>query len=162
MSNPDIVELKPCPFCGAAMSVQEHTSFHPSSSDCWLGNFDHGQPLELDECDYSGWNRRSQGGGDVAPLRSAPDEPVIGGSVMNKWRKKPVIIDAWQWTLAMDNGREPWPPTPIIRIDDGPPTIETLEGKMTVSVGDWIIKGVKGEFYPCKPDIFAASYEPAE
>jgi hypothetical protein len=37
--------------------------------------------------------------------------------------------------------------------------IQTLEGTMTASVGDWIIKGVKGEFYPCKPDIFEATYE---
>jgi len=37
--------------------------------------------------------------------------------------------------------------------------IFTLEGKMNADVGDWIIKGVKGEFYPCKPDIFAATYE---
>ena len=37
--------------------------------------------------------------------------------------------------------------------------IETLEGQMTAHVGDWIIRGVKGEFYPCKPDIFAATYE---
>lgn len=40
--------------------------------------------------------------------------------------------------------------------------ILTLEGKMTADVGDWIIRGVKGEFYPCKPDIFEATYEPAE
>jgi hypothetical protein len=37
-----------------------------------------------------------------------------------------------------------------------------MEGVMKASPGDWIIKGVKGEFYPCKPDIFAATYEPAE
>jgi hypothetical protein len=37
--------------------------------------------------------------------------------------------------------------------------IHTLEGNMTASVGDWIIRGVRGEFYPCKPDIFAATYE---
>lgn len=41
-------------------------------------------------------------------------------------------------------------------------TIATLEGIHTASAGDWIIKGIKGEFYPCKPDIFAATYEPAE
>ena len=41
-------------------------------------------------------------------------------------------------------------------------SIETLEGTMTAIASDWIIKGVKGEFYPCKPDIFAATYEPAE
>lgn len=40
-------------------------------------------------------------------------------------------------------------------------SIGTLEGVMTATAGDWIIKGVKGEFYPCKPDIFAATYEPA-
>ena len=42
-----------------------------------------------------------------------------------------------------------------------PVVITTLEGEMTASPGDWIIKGVKGEFYPCKPDIFEATYEPA-
>lgn len=45
---------------------------------------------------------------------------------------------------------------------DGPfgITIRTLEGDMTASPGDWIIRGVQGEFYPCKPDIFEATYEP--
>jgi hypothetical protein len=80
---------------------------------------------------------------------------------MAKFRKKPVVIEAWQWTEDMDHGREPWPPVPIYRVDAGRPFINTLEGNMTVSVGDWIIKGVKGEFYPCKPDIFAATYDPA-
>ncbi len=41
-------------------------------------------------------------------------------------------------------------------------TIQTLEGKMNAGYGDWIIKGVKGEFYPCKPDIFDATYEAVE
>lgn len=45
---------------------------------------------------------------------------------------------------------------------DGQFKITTLEGVHTASVGDWIIRGVKGEFYPCKTDIFAATYEPAE
>lgn len=40
--------------------------------------------------------------------------------------------------------------------------IPTLEGELYASVNDWIIRGVKGEFYPCKPDIFAATYEPVE
>ena len=40
--------------------------------------------------------------------------------------------------------------------------IDTLEGTMTASVGDYVIKGVNGEFYPCKPDIFEKTYEPAE
>jgi hypothetical protein len=48
--------------------------------------------------------------------------------------------------------------------DPGPAfmLIETLEGVMRAEVGDWIIRGVKGEFYPCKPDIFAATYEPVD
>jgi hypothetical protein len=45
---------------------------------------------------------------------------------------------------------------------DGAMSIDTLEGVMTAQPGDWIIKGVKGEFYPCKPDIFVLTYEPAE
>lgn len=43
-----------------------------------------------------------------------------------------------------------------------PLILETLEGPLTVSPGDWIIQGVKGELYPCKPDIFATTYEPVE
>lgn len=94
-----------------------------------------------------------------------------------KFKKKPVVIDAIQWTG--DNLRE------VICFTDGPPDVRsnhasmkwedycdlvkseglkifTLEGKMSASVGDWIIRGVEGEHYPCKPDIFAKTYEPAE
>ena len=42
------------------------------------------------------------------------------------------------------------------------PIIHTLEGEMHANLGDWIIRGVQGEFYPCKPDIFAATYEPVD
>jgi len=75
-----------------------------------------------------------------------------------KFRKKPVVIEAWQWTAAMCAGMESFPPG-VIRVDDGPAYIDTLEGKMKVSIGDWIIRGVQGEYYPCKPDIFEATYE---
>jgi hypothetical protein len=54
----------------------------------------------------------------------------------------------------------PYTTPPIIRNRDGSLTISTLEGKMIASVGDWIICGVVGEFYPCKPHVFAESYEP--
>lgn len=56
-----------------------------------------------------------------------------------KFRKRPVIIEAYQTDRPMD--------------------IETLEGIMHADTGDWIITGVKGEKYPCKPDIFDATYE---
>jgi hypothetical protein len=75
-----------------------------------------------------------------------------------KFRKKPVVIEAMQWTGTNM-------PELIEFIGEHPPTdvlgffIHTLEGQMFASPGDWIIKGVAGEFYPCKPDIFAATYE---
>jgi len=82
---------------------------------------------------------------------------------MAKYRKKPVVIEAFRYrageqdsSLAAD----------VIRGDvrypeDGTMLIRTLEGEMCAQPGDWIIRGVKGELYPCKPDIFAATYEPA-
>ena len=59
---------------------------------------------------------------------------------MAKFRKKPVIIEAYQTQEEMD--------------------IPTLEGIMHANIGDWIITGVKGEQYPCKPDVFEQTYEP--
>lgn len=95
----------------------------------------------------------------------------------NRFTKKPVTIEAIQWTGK--NLRE------VIAFTDGPPDtrsmhagmaweaysdlvardglkIYTLEGKMLANPGDWIIRGVKGEYYPCKPDIFEATYSQAE
>ena len=80
-----------------------------------------------------------------------------------KFRKKPVVIEAEQFThenkdrcFNFINGNRY-----ADRSADGQPIlrIDTLEGEMTAQIGDWIIKGVKGEFYPCKPDIFEATYE---
>lgn len=85
-----------------------------------------------------------------------------------KFRKKPVIIDAVQWT-----GQAPCFEVVIVPFVEATPgnhrlltprgdklEIQTLEGAMTASPGDWIIRGVAGELYPCKPDIFDATYEP--
>jgi len=84
-----------------------------------------------------------------------------------KYRKKPVEIEAVQWngenvqeirnflkdnySFSRENSNEPYE---LI--------IHTLEGNMTASPGDFIIKGVQGEFYPCKPDIFLQTYEKVE
>ncbi len=84
---------------------------------------------------------------------------------MSKFRKKPVVIEAVQFDRNMTevcnfiggvNGEQyvARPPDAI--------GIVTLEGTMWASRRDWIIKGVQGEFYPCKPDIFAETYEPVE
>lgn len=77
---------------------------------------------------------------------------------MPRYRKKPVTIEAIQW-----NGRNEME---IARFIGGNLTMEedyllipTLEGMMKASVDDYIIKGVQGEFYPCKPDIFEMTYE---
>lgn len=59
-----------------------------------------------------------------------------------KFRKIPVVIEAYQTNVEME--------------------IETLEGVMKADKGDWIIKGVKGELYPCKPDVFQMTYEKVE
>lgn len=81
-----------------------------------------------------------------------------------KFRKKPVVIEANQltdinaeqlavWCNGDLHGKQPGDVGSYI-------TIKTLEGEMLASPGDWIIKGVNGEFYPCKPDIFEKTYEP--
>jgi len=106
-----------------------------------------------------------------------------------KFRKKPVVIEATQWFKNGDHPEDRWSPEGVIPEDwegdivryyrtpevDGQNKcphcgnimhdhgwIETLEGGHIVCPGDWIITGVKGEHYPCKPDIFDMTYEPVE
>ena len=85
---------------------------------------------------------------------------------MGQYRKKPVVIEAIQWDGTNQGEIAEFMKTPIrtkTSPEQGNPsgkiTIETLEGDMTASIGDFIIKGVQGEFYPCKPDIFEKTYE---
>lgn len=98
-----------------------------------------------------------------------------------KFRKKPVVIEAIQFTGGQESSVKivNWIADPNVRhreereerrapngelsqmAEPEHIRIPTLEGTMKANVGDWIIKGVKGEFYPCKPDIFAATYDPA-
>ena len=77
-----------------------------------------------------------------------------------KYRKKPVVIEAVKW--LGDNVTEIAAFTKSAKFAQDTVYIETLEGTMQANVGDYIIKGVKGEFYPCKPDIFEQTYEVAE
>lgn len=79
--------------------------------------------------------------------------------MIQKYRKKPVVIEARQYTrngleaeqvAEWCNGQQ----------DDDGLSIETKDGVMRANYGDWVIKDVQGEFYPCKPDIFAQTYEP--
>lgn len=83
--------------------------------------------------------------------------------MVKQYRKKPVVIEAVQWTgrnlgEIMDfseNGET------FLHTIDGVSKLHvcTLEGNMLANIGDYIIRGVKGEFYPCKPDIFEVTYE---
>ena len=81
------------------------------------------------------------------------------------YRKKPVVIEAIQWTGTVASWDEVCEFLPVPEkghgIESDTVVIHTLEGDMRASVGDWIIRGVKGEVYPCKPDIFEATYERA-
>jgi hypothetical protein len=97
-----------------------------------------------------------------------------------KYRKKPLIIEAFRMTRERRDDNREWPTWLVLawnkdRNEKGalypsdnpadPPhsiRVRTLEGDILVSWGDWIIRGVKGELYPCKPDIFRATFEPVE
>ncbi len=95
---------------------------------------------------------------------------------MSQFRKKPVVIEAVQFDGEVIVGGSPyWLPAVVQQINaenwmavrsgevfagPGEIYIGTLEGPHKALAGDWIIRGVKGELYPCKPEIFAATYEP--
>ena len=78
-----------------------------------------------------------------------------------RYRKKPVVIEAFQWMI--DEVPEWWIKAGedgvTLNVGTGSAFIPTLEGVYEARVGDYIIKGVKGEIYPCKPDIFEMTYE---
>ena len=78
---------------------------------------------------------------------------------MARYRKKPVVVEAFKYDPA-DKHPEWFDDAIAVKIDDrGLAHIYTLEGVMIANPGDYIIEGVKGELYPCKPDIFEETYE---
>jgi len=76
-----------------------------------------------------------------------------------KYRKKPVVIEAVQWIGNYEVIKDFMKQEPVTEYQNEVLVIETLEGTMRADFGDYIIKGVNGEFYPCKPDIFEKTYE---
>lgn len=96
---------------------------------------------------------------------------------MKQYRKKPVVIEAMQWTGTNEQAIRDFVGNQMLQVSR-PPTrfehdhnltddminifIPTLEDEMRADRYDYIIKGIKGEFYPCKPDIFHSTYEPVE
>jgi hypothetical protein len=92
-------------------------------------------------------------------------------STAAKYRKKPVVIEAVQFTDNASAERiAKWAGTPPLRVCFRPDmphvaemlAVDTLEGTMTADLGDWIVRGTEGEFYPVKPGAFAATFEPVE
>jgi hypothetical protein len=81
---------------------------------------------------------------------------------MAYYRKKPVVIMALQWTGENLPIIRDFLGNAFVRLDNDSIAINTLEGITRASVNDWVIRGVQGEFYPCKPSIFASTYEPVE
>lgn len=83
---------------------------------------------------------------------------------MGAYRKKPVVIEAEQLINGMQGDLLARAITAgkARPVEDGAVLINTLEGSLIGRPGDWLIRGVRGEFYPCRDDIFAATYEPAE
>jgi len=82
-----------------------------------------------------------------------PDQP-------SKFRKRPVVVEAMRLTDKSMPDVIAWCSGRLDQFGDSwGVTIPTLEGRMMADPGDWIIRGVKGEFYPCKPDIFELTYE---
>jgi hypothetical protein len=81
-----------------------------------------------------------------------------------KYRKKPLVIEAYQYTQGGDNPRPDWfqdrVTSNVIITHPERFIAQTPEGIMVGELNDWCILGVKGEVYPCKPDIFALTYEP--
>lgn len=86
---------------------------------------------------------------------------------VKQYRKRPVVIEAFLWDgksieeldTFMGEQKHDYTTEPKGRNGGYLVNIKTLEGVMTANIGDYIIKGVQGEFYPCKPDIFEATYE---
>ena len=88
---------------------------------------------------------------------------------MARYRKKPVVIEAHRWDPnEAPTKLPPWAwdffslRPELLHQATGRLAIPTMEGEMIANPGDWIIRGVKGELYPCKPDIFEATYEPVD
>ena len=81
-----------------------------------------------------------------------------------RFMKRPVIVEAVQYHGTGEIEGPPWIGEAIqagvlISTDSGQLGVHTLEGIMFVSPGDWIIRGIRGELYPCKPDIFSETYQ---
>ena len=82
-----------------------------------------------------------------------------------KYRKKPIEVEAVQWSGSNWHEVYAFAGHAVYTSNEADVVVlrvKTLEGELVARPGDWVIKGVQGEFYPCKPDIFEATYEPVD
>ena len=154
-------QLRPCPFCGG-----EQIRTNPPATysgymelicmDCVaIVRFSNKRSdyLSMDAINdaIKAWNRRD-GEGKIVIQRAM--------TMVKKYRKRPIVIEAVKFTGQTADLHEFCGDCFYEPVDNAfEPFIRTLEGKMTISIGDYIIKGVNGEFYPCKADIFEKTYE---
>ena len=109
---------------------------------------------------------------EVSEEEVVSEASLIEGVRDNSYRKKPVVIEAWPIAQLVHDAEHEWSALPlevraayeagILLFSNRALLIKTLEGDHRGDLTDWLIQGVKGEFYPCKPDIFAATYEPVD
>ena len=98
---------------------------------------------------------------EVAELRRYKEEQEEKENPrVRKYRKKPVVIEAIRFT-TVEALKKAFPDIFVYKKYKKKVVIQTLEGEIVISKGDYIIKGIKGEYYPCKPDVFEESYERA-
>ena len=96
---------------------------------------------------------------EVAELRRYKEEKEEKENPrVRKYKKKPMVIEAIRFT-TVDALKKAFPDIFVYKKYKKKVVIQTLEGEMVISFGDYIIKGIKGEYYPCKPDIFEETYD---
>ena len=101
---------------------------------------------------------------DRFPVPGSPtgptDRPAPGPRHPGRYRKRPAVIEAIRWTTETTGEvREFLGDAHLGDINPGRMRIDTLEGPIAAALGDWVIRGIAGEFYPCRSDIFEATYE---
>lgn len=167
----DVLEMKPdWETLPQVMAARTGVFQFPDDPDRVRIEFEDGRVVEGPVVAVTG--ERNAQGGDYAEFRAMmpegmPMTRIVGVVIVPeqkqsfpaRWRKRPIDVEAVQWTgdnldviRRFVGGDLAW----TARDEVG---IRTLEGELRASKGDWIIRGVHGEFYPCKPDVFADTYE---
>lgn len=107
------------------------------------------------------YGRFFDGAGDFGAGEWEPCSVRVQTTEPTRWRKRPVVIDAMQLRIGNAHDVADWCGGKVAWVKPHVPAVDikTLEGTMRANVGWWVIKGVQGEYYPCDPDIFEATYE---